>query len=177
VSAVELATRPTGNASTAIQQAFAAQDRLGELASREALFAACFRVPPALRVAQVAAMRDGRFQPEGSELRLEGGLPFEATADAGTLRLLQLSDGRRTLGEIVGEMGGPQTSGFAESVGETARRLVTLGFLVPAEEAGEGRKDEVAIGFEPEAHAAAPRAPGSGRARRPRRRAAGLGAG
>jgi len=39
VSALELATRPAGNASTAILQAFAAQDRLAGLASREALFA------------------------------------------------------------------------------------------------------------------------------------------
>jgi len=157
VSALELPARPRVDASSAILQAFRAQDRLGELAGREGLSSARFRVAEALRVAQQAAIRDGRFEPGCAELRLEGALPFEATADAGTLRLLQLSDGRRTLGEIVAEMAGPgaDASGLAASVGQTVRRLVALGFLVPAEEAGERGEDARADRFGPAADAPA----------------------
>jgi SAM-dependent methyltransferase len=179
LSALELPSRPRGDASDALLEAFAGQDRLAELATGDALFAARFRVSPQLRVAQVAAMKDGRFEPAGSELQLAGALPFAGQADAGTLRLLQLADGRRTLGEILAELagGGAVPVELERSVGETARRLLALGFLAPAEEAGGRRGHGMAVEFQPEARAAAPRAAGGRRPRRPRRGQAGLGAG
>jgi SAM-dependent methyltransferase len=179
LSATDLPGTPGADSSPEILAAFAAQDRLVELANEQALFEARFCVAPAVRIEQEAALRDGRFVTDRSDVRLAGALAFGGTADAGTLRLLQLADGQRTLREIVGVMAGPTgeaDDGLRSSVAETARRLVALGFLVPAE-AGERRDDEVAIGIESPADAAASRVVGGGGARRPRGRAAGLGAG
>ena len=52
------------------------------------------------------------------------------------------------------------------SVLETARRLVTFGFLVPAANAGEGRSDASTNERKPAPDAAAPRGVGRGRPRR-----------
>ena len=178
-SAVDLPARPRSDASQAILQAFAAQDRLSELRGREALLAARFSASDALRLTQVASVSDGRFVPESTGLRLSGSLPFEGTADAGALRLLQLADGRRTLGEIVAAMGNAQTEDggrLVASVLETARRLVTFGFLVPAANAGEGRSDASTNERKPAPDAAAPRGLGRGRPRRTRRRPPSVGA-
>ena len=178
--ASELPARPAAAASAEILQAFAAQDFLGELAEPLALLGARFRVADSVRVEQVAAPRDGGFAVDRSELRLAGALPFVGTADAGTLRLLQLSDGRRTLGEVAAAMAGTggDAGALAASVGETARRLAALGFLVPAEEAGERRDDGMAVQFgSTSADTAAPGAVGGGGARRPRDRPPRLGAG
>lgn len=180
VEALELPARPQDQASAEILRAFAAQDRLGELAERDALLQARFRVAEATRVTQVASLREGRFLPAASEIRLAGALPFEAAADAGTLRLLQLADGRLTLGEIVTAMaGGAHTDaqGLAESVTATARRLLALGFLLPAEGAGERGKDARVDGVEPAASAAAARAAGDRGPAGARGREAGVGAG
>lgn len=179
-AAVELPARAQADASAEILRAFAAQDRLGELGEQGALLAARFRTSNAARVAQVAALEQGRFETAACEIRLAGALPFEAAADAGTLRLLQLADGRRTVGEIVGAMAGgadPHASGLVDSVVATARRLVALGFLVPAEGAGERGKDGSVDGFEPAADAASPRVAGDRRSPGALGRAAGLGAG
>ena len=178
--ASELPARPAAAASAEILQAFAAQDFLGELAEPAALLGARFRVADHVRVEQVAAPRDGGFVVDRSELRLAGALPFVGTADAGTLRLLQLSDGRRTLGEVAAAMAGAgeDAGALAASVGETARRLAALGFLVPAEEAGERGDDGVAVQFGSTASdTVAPGAVGGGGARRPRDRPPRLGAG
>jgi SAM-dependent methyltransferase len=180
VLASELPARPAAAASAEILQAFAAQDVLAGLADPELLLAARFRVADTVRVEQLAAPRDGGFAALRSELQLTGALRFVGTADAGTLRLLQLSDGRRTLGEVVAAMAGTgaDASRLAASVAETARRLAALGFLVPAEEAGERRDDGVAVQFGSTAsHTAAPGAVGGGGASRPRDRPPHLGAG
>jgi len=182
--ASELPARPAAAASAEILQAFATQDFLDTLAEPVALRGARFRVADHVRVDQVAAPREFGFAVDRSELRLAGALPFVGTADAGTLRLLQLSDGRRTLGEVAaamagtGEDAGEDAGALAASVGETARRLAALGFLVPAEEAGERGDDGVAVQFGSTASdAAAPGASGGGGARRPRDRPSRLGAG
>ena len=177
-SAVDLPARPRSDASDAILQAFAAQDRLSQLGEREALLAARFRASDTLRLTQVATVSDGRFVPESTGLRLAGALPFEGTADAGALRLLQLADGRLTLGEIVAAIGGAPRAddGLTTSVLEAARRLVTFGFLVPAFEAGEGRGDASTNERKRAPDAAAPSGLGGRRPRGARRRPPSIGA-
>jgi hypothetical protein len=177
--ASELPARPAAAASAEILQAFAAQDFLGALSGPAALLEARFRVADDVRVEQVAAPSDSGFAALRSELRLAGALPLVGSADAGTLRLLQLSDGRRTLAEVAAAMAGAgeDASALAALVGETARRLAALGFLVPAQEAGGRGDDGVAIQFESKtSDVAAPGASGGGGARRPRDRPSRLGA-
>jgi methylase of polypeptide subunit release factors len=178
VSALDLPAAPRGDASAAILKAFAAQDRLSELGGREAMLGARFRVPRGLRLTQSATLRDGRFETAGTALRLEGALPFEAAADPGTLRLLQLADGERTLGEIAASIAGSDgRSGpeLAASLADAARQLVTLGFLVPADEAGHRRDDAANGKSKPAAHAAPASSAGGGRHRGARRRPPSLG--
>jgi methylase of polypeptide subunit release factors len=170
VRADDLPERPRGDASGEILRLFAAEDRLRELESDEAFLDEPFAVGEDVRVEQAAAVRHGRFEGSGAELRREGALPMCGGADAGTLRLLQLCDGKRALREVVaglaGSAGGPQ---LAASAVATARRLAALGFLVPAGEAGEGRSaDEKRDAVEPSSDTAAAGA---------RRRGGGAGAG
>jgi hypothetical protein len=176
--ALDLPASPRGDASDAILQAFAAQDQLGELRRRDELLGARFRVADGLRLTQSATLREGRFETGATALRLDGPLPFEADADAGGLRLLQLADGERTLAEIAAQIGNGQSDSserLAVSLADAARRLVTYGFLVPAEEAGR-RRDDAATRRQPTADAAAARGRGGGRSPGPRRRAPGVGA-
>jgi methylase of polypeptide subunit release factors len=169
VRADALPERPRGEASREILRLFAAQDRLLELESDEAFLDEAFAVGENVRVEQVAAVRDGRLEAAGLELRREGALPAAGGADAGTLRLLQLCDGRRTLREAVAGLDGGATPPLAASAVATARRLAALGFLVPAAKAGEGRTgDGVRDAVEPSSDAAAAGA---------RRRGGGAGAG
>lgn len=163
VEAVELPARPQAQASSEILRAFETRDRVGELGEGSALLAARFRVSEQARVAQFGSLRDGRFEPDGARLRLAGALAFEGMADAGTLQLLQLADGRRSLGEIRAAMSDGRNAdagGRADAILATARRLLALGFLVPAESAGGRGKDASLDGVEPAADAAPARAAG-----------------
>jgi methylase of polypeptide subunit release factors len=140
VRADDLPERPRGEASREILRLFAAQDRLVELEDDEAFLDEPFAVGEEVRVEQVAAVRDGRFEASSAEVRREGALPMRGAADAGTLRLLQLCDGRRALREAVAGLAGPGGAPeVAATAVATARRLVALGFLMPAGRAGEGR--------------------------------------
>jgi SAM-dependent methyltransferase len=177
VRALDLPSRPRAQASDAILQAFAAQDRLEELGTSEQMLAARFRSADDLRLTQVAALRDGRFATDSTGLALDGPLPFEGRADTAALRLLQLSDGSRTLGEIAAAIrSGPDgpSGALVASLVEAARRLVTFGFLVPAE-AG-GRVDATANEAKPAPDAAPARGVGGGRRARARRRPPSVGA-
>jgi SAM-dependent methyltransferase len=140
VRADELPERPRGDASAEILRLFAAEDRLREIGSDERFLDVAFAVGEDVRVEQGAALREGRLEASRLELRREGALPIAGGADAGTLRLLQLCDGRRTLREALALLdGSAATTPLAASAAATARRLAALGFLVPAGKAGEGR--------------------------------------
>jgi SAM-dependent methyltransferase len=142
VRADELPERPRGDASREILRVFAAQDRLLELEDDQAFLDEAFAVGEDVRVEQVAAVREGRFEASRAEVRREGALPMSGAADAGTLRLLQLCDGRRSLREAVAGIGAPgsaEAASLAATAVAAARRLIALGFLVPAGKAGERR--------------------------------------
>jgi SAM-dependent methyltransferase len=166
----ELPERPRGEASAEILRLFAAEDRLREIGSDEGFLDEVFAVGEDVRVEQVAALRDGRFVGSSAQLRREGALPVEGGADAGTLRLLQLCDGRRTMREVLAALDGSAAAPqVAASAVATAQRLAALGFLVPAGKAGEGRTgDGVRDAVESSSDAAAAGA---------RRRGGGAGAG
>jgi hypothetical protein len=70
-----------------------------------------------------------------AELSLVDGLPLRGGADAGTIRLVQLCDGRRSLRQVVAEMARSAGADAGDLTGRTlavAHRLIALGFLVPA---------------------------------------------
>ena len=69
-----------------------------------------------------------------AELSLADGLPLRGGADGGTIRLVQLCDGRRSLRDVVAEMAratGADAGDVTRQGLAVARRLVALGFLVP----------------------------------------------
>ncbi len=168
VRADELPERPRSGASAEILRLFAAEDRLREIGRDEALLDEAFAVGEDVRVEQVAAVREGRLEPARLELRRESALPMEGGADGGTLRLLQLCDGRRSLREAIALLEGPAaTPQLAASAVATARRLAALGFLVPAGKAGEGgtedgARDAVERSSDPAAAGAGRRGGGAG---------------
>ena len=89
-----------------------------------------------MRLRQTVAFRDGVPEVQEAELCLVDGLPLRGGADAGTIRLVQLCDGRRRLRQVVAEMARSAGTDAGDLTGPTlavARRLVALGFLVPAE--------------------------------------------
>jgi SAM-dependent methyltransferase len=151
VRADELPATPDGECSGALLRVFAGEDRLRELGEDAELLDEVFRVAEPVRLQQTVAFVGGAPEVRGAELGLVDGLPLRGGADGGTIRLVQLCDGRRPLREVVAEMarsGGSDASEVAERTLAVVRRLVGLGFLVPAGRAGEGRpgdgrRDEV----------------------------------
>ena len=87
---------------------------------------------------QRLGFRDGRAEVRGSVLALDGGLGFRIGLDAHTAQLLPLLDGRRTLHEALAARAAAMRLDRAESAEFEAaalpvvRRLMELGFLVPA---------------------------------------------
>jgi hypothetical protein len=91
-------------------------------------------VPDDPRLHQTLALRDGRLVVEDAELRLSGGFGFRGTVDAVALELLRRSDGRRTLAEIVADLGHastPRDPSLSGAVAAAVRGLAGLGFLIP----------------------------------------------
>jgi methylase of polypeptide subunit release factors len=135
VRADELPATPDRDASAALQRVFAGEDRLRAIGTNAALLEEVLRVAEPLRLRQTVAFRDGVPEVQEAELSLADGLPVRGGADAGTIRLVQLCDGRRRLREVVAEMarsGGTDAGALVEPTLAVARRLVALGFLEPA---------------------------------------------
>jgi SAM-dependent methyltransferase len=135
VRADELPATPDRNASTAVLRVFTGEDRLRTLGGDAALLEEVLRVAEPLRLRQTVAFREGAPQVQEAELSLADGLPQRGGADGGTIRLVQLCDGRRRLREIVAEMARSSGTDRGELTGPTlavARRLIALGFLEPA---------------------------------------------
>ena len=126
--AEELPNRPQGPASEHILRMLAAQEIL-QGGGDASLLAHRWRAEPRHRVEQRLVPGDGGYELDEARISLTDGLRFEGLVDAHALELLRLCDGRRTLGDAVGEL---CSQGGAErgSVLAVARRFVSLGFLV-----------------------------------------------
>ena len=135
VRADELPAPPDRDSSAALLRVFAGEDRLRALGGDAALLEEVLRAAEPLRLRQTVAFRDGVPEVQEAELSLVDGLPLRGGADAGTIRLVQLCDGRRRLRQVVAEMARSAGTDAGSLTGPTlavARRLVALGFLVPA---------------------------------------------
>jgi SAM-dependent methyltransferase len=142
VRADELPAPPARDASAALLRVFAGEDRLRALRTNAALLDEVLRVAEPLRLRQTVAFRDGAPQVQEAELTLADGLPLRGAADGGTIRLLQLCDGRRRLRDVVAEMArsaGTDALALTEPTLAVARRLVALGFLEPGVAAANQR--------------------------------------
>ena len=136
VRADELPAPPDRDSSAALLRVFAGEDRLRALGGDAALLEEVLRAAEPLRLRQTVAFRHGVPEVQEAELSLVDGLPLRGGADAGTLRLVQLCDGRRRLRQVVAEMARSAGTDAGSLTGPTlavVRRLVALGFLVPAE--------------------------------------------
>jgi SAM-dependent methyltransferase len=118
-----------------IQRAFAAEDRLSRLDDR-ALLSVRFTAAGDHRLQQRMAFRDGEYEIDSAEVRFDEGLRFSGDVDPYTIHLLARCNGRRTLADIaseVAEKGGRAPGEVAAACALIARRLASLGFLIPDE--------------------------------------------
>jgi methylase of polypeptide subunit release factors len=118
-----------------IPRIFDNQDLLSALDSDEALLSRAF-VPAPHRLEQTLSLSNGRYVAGDSQVELSAGLRFRGEVDPYTIHLLTCCDGRRTLAAIVDDLTSKTTNDPAEvrrAAAAIGRRLVSLGFLVPAQ--------------------------------------------
>ncbi len=119
---------------TLIVRIFDAQDRLSELGNDDDMLSRTFMVARDHRLQQTLALEDGRYVVRAAEIQLEAGLKFRGSVDPYTTHMLTRCDGHRSLGDVAAELAAtsshdPQTVRTATAA--IARRLVSLGFLIP----------------------------------------------
>ena len=119
----------------ATMRLFEAQDFLSTGPSDEEMLGQAFMVVDAHRLDRTLRRRDGDYGVEKTALVLEEGLRSTVNIDAHTVRLLTFCDGTRQLREFVAELAadlGMTQERTAEEALPVARRLIELGFLLPA---------------------------------------------
>jgi SAM-dependent methyltransferase len=140
----QLAADPAGRCHEQILRVFAAEDLLSDLTDA-AFLDQVFAAGDDHRLYQTLVRKDGEYRLEAAELRLSGGFGFRGVADGSTLELLRRCNGQRPLRTILGELAGlagidPET--LATAAVPTVRRLVAMGFLLPANGRAERRTDD-----------------------------------
>jgi SAM-dependent methyltransferase len=123
-------------ASEHVLRLFAAQDLLSGL-SDEALLEQRLALVDEHRLEQTSRFAADAEVVERTVLRLNRGLHFEVGIDSGTVEVLRQVDGHRTVRELLDEASGTLPADMSrEELDRRAltvlRRLVELGFLVPA---------------------------------------------
>ncbi len=127
------ADRITG-ASDQVLRLFDAQDYLMGTSTEEML-GDVFTMAEDHRVEQTIRLRDGGEMIERNVLRIDTGLRLEVAIDVATERVLSMLDGKRPLGEVLAEaagMTGAPAEAFITSAVPVMRRMVELGFVLPA---------------------------------------------
>ena len=125
-----------------VLRVFASQDYLERLEDERAILDTAFTLGERHHLEQTLTCRDGETELDGTVLSLDEGLGFRIAVDVHTTRLLPRLDGRRTLGEAVAAqsaelgLGKEDAERFARAALPVARRLVELGYLVPAPRGG-----------------------------------------
>jgi methylase of polypeptide subunit release factors len=118
----------------AVWQAFACIDLLELHGSDEELLAARLKLSPDTQLDQQLRQSDGRWQTVGMTLRFTAGIPASMRLDPPVAEFLARLDGRRTLGELVGDVA-QQVRADPEVVQRdclaVVRRLVARRFVLP----------------------------------------------
>lgn len=128
----ELPQAPRGSAHAHLLRLFEAGDLLAAAAGEAPLLRSRLRASDDHRVLQTLAPRRGEYALEDAAVRLEGGFGFEGTIDAHAYALLRACDGRRPMAAVLEELSRDRGVERASAL-DVARRLLSLGFLVPAE--------------------------------------------
>jgi SAM-dependent methyltransferase len=118
------ALRPAGRH---VRRLFETQDRLVEIDEPAALLDRRLRVVDDALVGQEIRFGDGSWHQEAVTLRLDTGLPFSATLDPPTARLVRGLDGSRTLREALAEA--VEDEEAREAGLDLAREMLEVGFL------------------------------------------------
>lgn len=117
-----------------------AEAYLAALGGEEGLLGERLALAPDCRLDQTLRFRNGGGEVEQVALRLDGGLSVRVDLDPWSPRALAELDEGRTVGDVLAEAAGLRASSPAErdriaaSALASVRRLVELGFLVPAED-------------------------------------------
>ena len=132
--------RITG-ASDQILALMAAQDYLAATGDEEMLDAV-YSLSDEHRVEQTFRIKDGLQLVDRNVLRLEAGLRFEVALGQSTERMLALLDGEQPLAAVLAQAAdgtGLTTEEFIGRALPVVRRLIELGFVLPAPVAGGAR--------------------------------------
>ena len=133
VLADELPSDRLGPASDHIQRVFAAQDFLTSLADDRALLAERLELAEHARLEQRVVYRGGEWSVDEIGVSLNDGLGFNATLDGVTGGMLAALDGRRTLGDVAGDLArleGVSRDEVERALLPVASRMLSAGFLV-----------------------------------------------
>lgn len=121
--------RPAGEQ---IQRVFAAGDLLTAMDDERELLRERVSLAPLAALEQHAVLHEGEWGGAGAVLRLEEGLGFEATLDAGTAGMLAALDGARTVGEVAGDLArleGTSCEAVEQAALPIVAELLAAGFL------------------------------------------------
>ena len=133
VLADELSSDRLGQASDHILRVFAAQDFLTSTRDEQALLAESLALDEHAQLEQRVAYRDGGWNADEIAVTLRDGLGFRATLDGTTGGMLAALDGRRTLGQVAGDLArlqGVSPEEAERALLPVARQMLVTGFLV-----------------------------------------------
>jgi methylase of polypeptide subunit release factors len=131
----ELPSERLGPASDHILRVFAAQDFVAGLADEGALLAEHLVLDEHAQLEQRVVYRDGGWTVDEIGVTLQDGLGFHASLDGATGGMLAALDGKRTLGEVAGDLArleGVSREEVERALFPVATRMLTAGFLVRA---------------------------------------------
>jgi SAM-dependent methyltransferase len=121
-----------------ILRVFRAHDFLSRLRDARELLGHAFQLAPDHQIRQTLKGRDGRWVVERAEVALDSGFRFQGGVDGYALRFLASGDGRRTLGDVLDELGkegGCDANELADCATSVVQQMVALGLVVPVERA------------------------------------------
>ena len=129
----EVPSTPSGDLGELILSTFAAQDLLRERDSDEKLLTIRPRLAPHVRLEQICAATEGRWQAEALILRLTRGFPFHLDLQPLVAEFLVTCDGTRTAAVAIQEFAlkasAPEDKVSAECLA-MIRKLIERGFMV-----------------------------------------------
>jgi methylase of polypeptide subunit release factors len=119
-------------ASDHVLRVFSSQDYLESLGDDRRMLDDRFHVVDRHHLDQRLVCRGGETALERTTLALDEGFGFRIAVDDHTARLLPFLDGTRTLREALARVRGTADADFERAALPAVRRLVELGFVVPA---------------------------------------------
>lgn len=136
LQSTELPRGRFGQSSAALERMLAAQDFLDAADTDEALLGQRFRIAEDVALAQQLVQEHGLWALREAELRLEGGLGFTAGLDQSAARVVSGLDPKRPLRTVLEDAAdaiGTDRADFLPAGASLVRRMLTLGFALPAD--------------------------------------------